>query len=70
MRSGTWAHRVCAAGSRHSVPFADLTPEVWEETLARNLTGCFLLPRGVPHHVALGRGRIVNIASALRRLRH
>jgi NAD(P)-dependent dehydrogenase (short-subunit alcohol dehydrogenase family) len=55
---------VCAAGSLRSVPFEDLTPEVWEETLAVNLTGCFLCCRGA--FLAMrrsGEGRIVNIAS-------
>jgi NAD(P)-dependent dehydrogenase (short-subunit alcohol dehydrogenase family) len=55
---------VCAAGSLRSVPFEDLTPKVWEETLAVNLTGCFLCCRGA--FLAMrrsGEGRIVNIAS-------
>ena len=55
---------ICAAGSLHSVPFAELTPEVWAETLDVNLTGCFLCCRGA--FVAMrrsGEGRIVNIAS-------
>jgi 3-oxoacyl-[acyl-carrier protein] reductase len=55
---------VCAAGSLHSVPFADLTPEAWEETLAVNLTGCFLCCRGAFLTMRRsGGGRIVNIAS-------
>jgi NAD(P)-dependent dehydrogenase (short-subunit alcohol dehydrogenase family) len=55
---------VCAAGSLHSVSFSDLTPEVWEETLAVNLTGCFLCCRGAFQAMRhSGGGRIVNIAS-------
>src|SRR5262249_23504771 len=55
---------VCAAGSLHSVPFAELTPKVWTETLDVNLTGCFLCCHGA--FLAMRRsseGRIVNIAS-------
>jgi NAD(P)-dependent dehydrogenase (short-subunit alcohol dehydrogenase family) len=55
---------VCAAGALHPVPFAELTPEIWADTLDVNLTGCFLCCRGA--FVAMrrsGEGRIVNIAS-------
>jgi NAD(P)-dependent dehydrogenase (short-subunit alcohol dehydrogenase family) len=55
---------VCAAGALHSVPFAEMTPEVWTETIDVNLTGCFLCCRGA--FIAMrrsGEGRIVNIAS-------
>jgi NAD(P)-dependent dehydrogenase (short-subunit alcohol dehydrogenase family) len=55
---------VCAAGTLHSVPFADLTPEIWAETLAVNLTGCFLCCRAAFTAMRRsGEGRIVNIAS-------
>jgi NAD(P)-dependent dehydrogenase (short-subunit alcohol dehydrogenase family) len=55
---------VCAAGSLTSAPFAETTPEIWEETLAVNLTGAFLCCRAA--FAAMrdnGGGRIVNIAS-------
>jgi NAD(P)-dependent dehydrogenase (short-subunit alcohol dehydrogenase family) len=55
---------VCAAGALHPAPFAELTPEVWAETLDVNLTGCFLCCQAA--FIAMrrsGEGRIVNIAS-------
>jgi NAD(P)-dependent dehydrogenase (short-subunit alcohol dehydrogenase family) len=55
---------VCAAGALQSVPFAEMTPEVWAETLDVNLTGCFRCCHGA--FLAMrrsGEGRIVNIAS-------
>jgi NAD(P)-dependent dehydrogenase (short-subunit alcohol dehydrogenase family) len=55
---------VCAAGVLSRVPFESTTREIWEETLAVNLTGAFLCCRAA---FALmrraGEGRIVNIAS-------
>ena len=55
---------VCAAGSLQSVPFAEMTPEVWAETLDVNLTGCFLCCHGGFNAMRRsGEGRIVNIAS-------
>jgi NAD(P)-dependent dehydrogenase (short-subunit alcohol dehydrogenase family) len=55
---------VCAAGVLTSVPFADTTTQVWDETLAVNLTGTFLCCRAAftaMRHA--GEGRIVTIAS-------
>ena len=54
---------VCAAGSLHSVPFADLTPEVMEETLAEPDRLLSLLPGAFLTMQRSGGGRIVNIAS-------
>jgi NAD(P)-dependent dehydrogenase (short-subunit alcohol dehydrogenase family) len=55
---------VCAAGVLTSVPFADTTTQIWDETLAVNLTGTFLCCRAAftaMRHA--GEGRIVTIAS-------
>src|SRR5580704_10497665 len=41
-QAGNPAALVCAAGALTSVPFADTTAEIWNETLAVNLTGTFL----------------------------
>jgi len=55
---------VCAAGALRSVPFAEMTPELWAETLDVNLTGCFLCCHGgFTAMQRSGEGRIVNIAS-------
>jgi NAD(P)-dependent dehydrogenase (short-subunit alcohol dehydrogenase family) len=55
---------VCAAGVLAPAPFADTTPELWERTLAVNLTGSFLCCRSAFTAMrAAGEGRIVNIAS-------
>jgi NAD(P)-dependent dehydrogenase (short-subunit alcohol dehydrogenase family) len=63
-QAGPVAALVCAAAVLESVPFADTTPEVWEETLRVNLTGCFLCCRAAFTAMrAGGGGRIVNIGS-------
>ena len=55
---------VCAAGVLTSVPFADTTSEIWEQTLRVNLTGSFLCCRAAFASMqAAGEGRIVNIGS-------
>jgi NAD(P)-dependent dehydrogenase (short-subunit alcohol dehydrogenase family) len=42
----------------------DMRPEDWERTLAINLTGAFLCAKhAIPHLVAAGEGRIINITS-------
>jgi 3-oxoacyl-[acyl-carrier protein] reductase len=50
-----------------SIPFGDLdnlTPEVWNRIMAINLTGPMQLTKAIaPIMKALGRGRIINIAS-------
>ena len=61
---GSLAALVCAAGALKSVPFAEITPEVWAEILDVNLTGSFLCCREA--FIAMrrsGEGRIVNFAS-------
>jgi NAD(P)-dependent dehydrogenase (short-subunit alcohol dehydrogenase family) len=55
---------VCAAGVLTPARFAETTPEIWEETLAVNLTGSFLCCRAAfTAMAAAGEGRIVTIAS-------
>jgi NAD(P)-dependent dehydrogenase (short-subunit alcohol dehydrogenase family) len=55
---------VCAAGVLTPAAFADTTPELWERTLAVNLTGSFLCcRRAFVAMRSVGEGRIVNIAS-------
>jgi NAD(P)-dependent dehydrogenase (short-subunit alcohol dehydrogenase family) len=61
---GPLAALVCAAGSLTSAPFAETTPEIWQRTLAVNLTGSFLCCRAAFNAMReTGEGRIVNIAS-------
>jgi NAD(P)-dependent dehydrogenase (short-subunit alcohol dehydrogenase family) len=55
---------VCAAGVLTPAPFVETTSEIWQQTLAVNLTGSFLCCRAA--YVAMraaGEGRIVNLAS-------
>jgi NAD(P)-dependent dehydrogenase (short-subunit alcohol dehydrogenase family) len=55
---------VCAAGVLTPALFAETTPEIWQRTLAVNLTGSFLCCRAAYGAMrAAGEGRIVNIAS-------
>jgi NAD(P)-dependent dehydrogenase (short-subunit alcohol dehydrogenase family) len=62
--AGPLAALVCAAGSLTPAPFAETTQEIWERTLAVNLTGSFLCCRGAFNAMRdAGEGRIVNIAS-------
>jgi NAD(P)-dependent dehydrogenase (short-subunit alcohol dehydrogenase family) len=61
---GSLSALVCAAGVLRSVPFEEITPEAWAESLDVNLTGAFLCCRaafGVMRRS--GEGRIVNIGS-------
>jgi 3-oxoacyl-[acyl-carrier protein] reductase len=45
-------------------PTWELAPDVWRRVIEVNLVGCFLTCRSVvPHMIAAGYGRIVNIAS-------
>ena len=63
-RAGPPAALVCAAGVLTSVPFADTTTAIWDETLAVNLTGAFLCCRAAFTAMRpAGEGRIVTIAS-------
>jgi NAD(P)-dependent dehydrogenase (short-subunit alcohol dehydrogenase family) len=62
--AGTLAALVCAAGVLTPAPFAETTPEIWEQTLGVNLTGSFLCCREAFTAMrTAGEGRIVNIAS-------
>jgi NAD(P)-dependent dehydrogenase (short-subunit alcohol dehydrogenase family) len=55
---------VCAAGVLTSTPFAQTTREIWDQTLAVNLTGAFLCCRAAfDDMLEAGQGRIVTIAS-------
>jgi NAD(P)-dependent dehydrogenase (short-subunit alcohol dehydrogenase family) len=55
---------VCAAAVLTSALFAETTVEMWEQTLAVNLTGSFLCCRAAFTAMRpAGEGRIVNIAS-------
>jgi NAD(P)-dependent dehydrogenase (short-subunit alcohol dehydrogenase family) len=63
-RMGPLAALVCAAAVLTSAPFEETTSEIWEQTLAVNLTGSFLCCRAAFGAMrAAGEGRIVNIAS-------
>ncbi|HKB30529.1 MAG TPA: SDR family NAD(P)-dependent oxidoreductase [Streptosporangiaceae bacterium] len=63
-RVGRPAALVCAAGVLTSVPFAETTCEIWQQTLGVNLTGSFLCCRAAFTAMRpAGEGRIVNIAS-------
>ena len=63
-RAGPLAALVCAAGDLKRAAFLDTTPEIWQETLAVNLTGAFLCCRAAFAAMRqAGEGRIVTIAS-------
>ena len=63
-RVGPLAALVCAAAVLTPAPFEDTTQEIWEQTLAVNLTGAFLCCRAAFAAMrTAGGGRIVNIAS-------
>lgn len=52
------------AGQARSAPFADTSLELWQNTIAVNLTGTFLCSQQVIAHMVSARaGRIINIAS-------
>jgi NAD(P)-dependent dehydrogenase (short-subunit alcohol dehydrogenase family) len=62
--AGPPAALVCAAGVLTAAPFAETTSEIWQQTLAVNLTGSFLCCRAAFLAMrSAGGGRIVNIAS-------
>jgi NAD(P)-dependent dehydrogenase (short-subunit alcohol dehydrogenase family) len=62
--AGPPAALVCAAGSLTPAAVSETTLEIWQETLAVNLTGSFLCCRTAFTAMrAAGEGRIVNIAS-------
>src|SRR5262249_54719864 len=55
---------VCAAAVLESVPFAETTPEIWEQTLRVNLTGSFLCCRAAFTAMRrAGEGRVGTIRS-------
>lgn len=57
---------VNSAGILDETPLLEMTPEVWNRTIAVDLTGVFLTARYVaPHMIARGGGRIINVASQL-----
>jgi 3-oxoacyl-[acyl-carrier protein] reductase len=46
------------------VPMAELRPEGWDDSIARNLTTCFNVTHAVlPHMIKANYGRIVNVSS-------
>jgi NAD(P)-dependent dehydrogenase (short-subunit alcohol dehydrogenase family) len=56
---------VTSAGIEDFTPVADITPELWDQILAVNLTGTFAcVQAAVPDMQAAGWGRIVTIASS------
>jgi len=53
------------AGQAESAPFGRTSLELWQRMIAVNLTGTFLCTQAaLPHMLAAGGGRIVNIASS------
>ncbi|MEV7085209.1 SDR family NAD(P)-dependent oxidoreductase [Streptomyces sp. NPDC093085] len=57
---------VNSAGILTEVPLVEMEPSVWDQTLDVDLRGVFLSCRyTLPHMIARGGGRIVNIASQL-----
>ncbi len=62
--AGPVAALVCAAAVLTSVPFAETTSKIWDETLGINLTGSFLCCRAAFTAMRqAGEGRIVTISS-------
>jgi NAD(P)-dependent dehydrogenase (short-subunit alcohol dehydrogenase family) len=63
-RAGPLAALVCAAAVLTPAAFEETSPEIWDRTLAVNLTGAFQCCRAAFSAMrAAGGGRIVNIAS-------
>jgi 3-hydroxybutyrate dehydrogenase len=63
---GALDHLINNAGIQHVSPIGEFPLERWEAVRAVDLDGVFYATRAVwPHFAARGRGRIVNIASAL-----
>ena len=55
---------VCNAGIAEGAPFTETSLDLWDRTIATNLTGTFLcMKQVVPAMLKAGAGRIVNIAS-------
>ncbi len=56
------------AGAAQAVPFAKMQDELWDQTIAVNLTGVYNCTRAVTDSMlAAGAGRIINIASTAAR---
>ncbi len=54
------------AGILNAAPLEDMSEAVWDEMVANNLKSVYLCTRGVlPHMLARGSGRIINITSQL-----
>jgi NAD(P)-dependent dehydrogenase (short-subunit alcohol dehydrogenase family) len=52
------------AGIAESAPFADMADELWDRTIAINLTGAYnCMRRIVPAMLSRGWGRVINVAS-------
>ena len=52
------------SGIAPPVPFAEISTEIWDDTMDTNLRGGFLVSKAVtPHMVAQGRGNLVFMAS-------
>ena len=57
---------VNSAGILTEAPLVEMSLEQWQQTIDIDLTGIFLACRAVvPHMVARGQGRVINIASQL-----
>lgn len=57
---------VNSAGILHEAPLVEMSLDQWQQTIDVDLTGTFLTCRAVvPHMVAQGAGRVINIASQL-----
>ena len=57
---------VNSAGILTETPLIEMSLEQWQQTIDIDLTGIFLTCRAVvPHMVARGQGRVINIASQL-----
>lgn len=57
---------VNSAGVLDETPVTEMTPEIWNNTIAIDLSGTFYTARyAVPHLTARGGGRIINVGSQL-----
>jgi 3-oxoacyl-[acyl-carrier protein] reductase len=57
---------VNSAGILTEAPLTEMSIELWKETIDVDLTGVFITCRAVvPHMIAAGGGRVINIASQL-----
>ena len=52
-------------------PFAEIDVDLWDQVMAVNVRGPFLMAKHVaPHMIAQGYGKIINIGSGTARARH